>query len=113
MFLIFGNLDLTTTTTLAPIINGDLLNIVTLFLLIGAMAKSAQIGLHIWLPNAMEGKITLGTTTSGIASAADFHIVVDAGPTGLEGTALLSLPKRLSKTSCFRSFIKRCAFVKS
>jgi NADH-ubiquinone oxidoreductase chain 5 len=45
MFLIFGNLDLTTTTILAPIINGDLLNIVTLFLLIGAMAKSAQIGL--------------------------------------------------------------------
>jgi hypothetical protein len=55
MFLIFGNLDLTTITTLAPLINGDLLNILTIFLLIGAMAKSAQIGLHIWLPNAMEG----------------------------------------------------------
>jgi NADH-ubiquinone oxidoreductase chain 5 len=55
MFLIFGNLDFTTTMTLAPSIDSNLLNILTLFLLIGAMAKSAQIGLHIWLPNAMEG----------------------------------------------------------
>lgn len=45
MFLIFGNLDFTTTMTLAPSIDGYLLNILTLFLLIGAMAKSAQIGL--------------------------------------------------------------------
>lgn len=55
IFLIFGNLDLTTIVTLAPIVDGDLLNIISLFLLLGAMAKSAQIGLHVWLPNAMEG----------------------------------------------------------
>ena len=54
IFLIFGNLDLTTIVTLAPIVDGDLLNIISLFLLLGAMAKSAQIGLHVWLPNAME-----------------------------------------------------------
>jgi NADH-ubiquinone oxidoreductase chain 5 len=44
IFIIFGNLDLTTIMTLAPIINGNILNIITLFLLLGAMAKSAQIG---------------------------------------------------------------------
>lgn len=55
MFWIFGNLDFATIFSLAPMINGNLLNIVTLLLVIGAMAKSAQIGLHIWLPNAMEG----------------------------------------------------------
>lgn len=55
IFWIFGNLDFATIFSLAPMINGNLLNIVTLLLVVGAMAKSAQIGLHIWLPNAMEG----------------------------------------------------------
>ena len=59
IYLIFGNLDLITTFSLAPMINSNLLDIITLFLFIGAMAKSAQIGLHGWLPNAMEGKILL------------------------------------------------------
>ena len=47
LFWVFGNLDFATVFSLAPMINGNLLNIITLFLLIGAMAKSAQIGLHI------------------------------------------------------------------
>lgn len=36
-------------------VNSSTISIIALFLFLGAMAKSAQIGLHTWLPDAMEG----------------------------------------------------------
>ena len=50
-----GNLDYTSTFSLAPYINETTISIIGLCLLIGAMAKSSQLGLHVWLPMAMEG----------------------------------------------------------
>lgn len=50
-----GNLDYSTVFSLAPYINSDVISFIGICLLIGAMAKSSQVGLHIWLPMAMEG----------------------------------------------------------
>ena len=58
MFVILwslGNLDYSLVFSLSPYINENIITIIGICLLIGAMAKSSQVGLHIWLPMAMEG----------------------------------------------------------
>lgn len=47
MWWIFGNLELSTIFSLAPLINVDLITMVTILVLLGAMAKSAQLGLLV------------------------------------------------------------------
>ncbi|RYE27646.1 MAG: hypothetical protein EOP45_00405 [Sphingobacteriaceae bacterium] len=51
IFWVFGNVDYATVFSVAPFINETAITIIGLLLLIGAMAKSAQIGLHTWLPD--------------------------------------------------------------
>lgn len=51
----FGNIDYYTVFSLTPYYSENVITIVGLCLLIGAMAKSSQVGLHVWLPMAMEG----------------------------------------------------------
>nr|AYE67556.1 NADH dehydrogenase subunit 5 [Annulohypoxylon stygium] len=50
-----GKLDYATVFSVAPYINENVITIIGICLLIGAMAKSSQVGLHVWLPMAIEG----------------------------------------------------------
>ena len=54
LFAMFGSLDYSTVFSLAPFMNETAITVISLLIFMGAMAKSAQLGLHSWLPGSME-----------------------------------------------------------
>jgi NADH-ubiquinone oxidoreductase chain 5 len=90
IFWVFGNVDYATVFSVAPFINETAITVIGLLLLLGAMAKSAQVGLHTWLPDAMEGPTPVSAlihaatlVTAGVYLMLRSSPVIEYGPTTL------------------------------
>lgn len=87
---VFGNVDYATVFRIAPYINETAITIIGLLLLVGAMAKSAQFGLHTWLPDRMEGPTPVSAlihaatlVTAGVYLMLRSSPIIEYGPTVL------------------------------
>ena len=106
IFLIFGSVQFDTVFAAAPNHAGetfaflgmelDALTVACLLLFIGAMGKSAQLGLHTWLPDAMEGPTPVSAlihaatmVTAGVFMVARLSPVFEYAPDALMVVAVV------------------------
>jgi NADH-quinone oxidoreductase subunit L len=90
IFESFGTLNFIEVFAAAPDtfrINDDQILLITLLLLVGAFAKSAQLPLHTWLPDAMEGPTPVSAlihaatmVTAGVYLIARCHVLYELAP---------------------------------
>ncbi len=102
MFIIFwqvGSLNFTTVVAEAPqvfIAGGTLITAACLLLFVGAIGKSAQIPLYVWLPDAMEGPTPVSAlihaatmVTAGVYMVARTNVLFMLAPDALMVVAII------------------------
>ncbi len=106
MFLLvshFGSLDFAkvfSDISANPTWEGGTLTTIALLLVLGAVGKSAQIPLYVWLPDAMEGPTPVSAlihaatmVTAGIYMIARCHTLFDRSPLALTVIACIAQPR--------------------
>ena len=90
--------------------------VIGVLLFFGAMGKSAQIGLHVWLPDAMEGPTPVSAlihaatmVTAGVFLMARFSPVLDYAPGALSFITFIGATTALfaATVGCTKNDIKR------
>jgi proton-translocating NADH-quinone oxidoreductase chain L len=98
------------------VFNFTALDLICLFLFLGAMGKSAQIGLHVWLPDAMEGPTPVSAlihaatmVTAGVFLIARCSFLFELSPFVLNFVILIGAMTAFfaSTTGLFQNDIKK------
>nr|YP_009690386.1 NADH dehydrogenase subunit 5 [Coniferiporia sulphurascens]QEG57166.1 NADH dehydrogenase subunit 5 [Coniferiporia sulphurascens] len=103
LFAMFGSLDYSTIFSLAPLMNETAITVISLLIFMGAMAKSAQLGLHSWLPGSMEAPTPVSALLhAATLVTAGLYLLVRSSPLlEFSSTALLVITLIGASTAFF------------
>ncbi len=116
MFVHLGSVSFGDVFTRAASIGAPALTAIGLWLLLGAVAKSAQLPLHTWLPDAMEGPTPVSAlihaatmVTAGVYLIARCYPIYDHAPVAAEWVAVVGATSALfaATIGCVQYDIKR------
>ena len=99
IFVMFGTLDFREVMTRAPevlALGGAMVTAITLLLFVGAVGKSAQIPLYVWLPDAMAGPTPVSAlihaatmVTAGVYMVGRCNVLYSLAPTSMTVVATI------------------------
>jgi len=126
VFFLFGSVSFSTIFSAVPQHLNDTyalfgtnyraLEVICILLFIGAMGKSAQIGLHVWLPDAMEGPTPVSAlihaatmVTAGVFLMARISPILEHAPVALGVVTVIGASTALfaATIGCVQNDIKR------